>query len=425
MNQSYVSAWANSDSMSSIGSMAMIATSTLPFRVQSNRTDSYEAELSIVIPCLNECDSVGTVVAKAVKTLKEYAIDGEVIVADNGSTDGSREIARAAGARVVPVENRGYGSALMGGIAAARGEFILMGDADDSYDFCDAFKFLEKLREGCDLVQGCRLPSGGGIVSPGAMPFLHRWVGNPALTLLVRTFFNAPVHDVYCGMRAFRKEWYKKLKMRCTGMEFATEMIVKAGLYPCRVTEVPITLYPDARVTTTKHLRTFRDGWRTLQFFLMNSPRWLYWFPGLLLIALGFIGYCLAMPGVTLFGTTLGAHTLLVASLLAIVGHQAITFGLFARAFAMLEGLLPPNPRLTSFLKSFTLEKGIGFGGAAALAGSSFIGIVFKQWAGVGFGPLDYAHTMRLVIPGVTLVALGVQTIFASFFINLLGARVK
>ena len=250
-----------------------------------------EIEFSIVIPCLNEAETLAICVTKALRAMTENKISGEVIVADNGSTDGCQEIATKLGARVVNVTAKGYGSALMGGIAAAKGKYILMGDADDSYDFLDAPKFLAKLREGFDLVQGCRLPSGGGTVAPGAMPWSHRWIGNPGFSLMARWMFHAPIHDAYCGLRAFTKEFYNRLDQRCTGMEFATEMILKSGLSRVKTAEVPITLHKDGRITQRPHLRTIRDGWRTLRLYLLFSPRWLFGLPGLALIALGLLGY--------------------------------------------------------------------------------------------------------------------------------------
>ncbi len=380
-------------------------------------------ELSVVIPCLNEAETVGACVEKALRALREHGIAGEVVVADNGSTDDSREIAARLGARVVPVEAKGYGSALMGGIAAARGNFVVMGDADDSYDFLEAPCFLAKLREGFDLVQGCRLPAGGGTVLPGAMPFSHRWFGNPVLSWMVRIMFGSPVHDVYCGLRGFRKGWYEGLDMRCTGMEFATEMIVKASLFPSKIAEVPTTLHRDGRTIGRPHLRTVRDGWRTLRFFLMCSPRWLFLYPGLLLLLLGVVGYGLALPGTTIFGATLDAHTLLFASLAALTGHQAVLFALFTRAFAVSEGLMPPNARLKRWARFLNLERGLMAGIGAICLGATLLGLAVRQWWQVDFGNLDYAHTMRLVIPGVTLVALGFQTVLGSFFLNILGLR--
>jgi len=260
-----------------------------------------EIELSIVIPCLNEEDTLDLCIGKALRAMAGHGVSGEVIVADNGSTDGSLEIARKRAVRIVSVEEAGYGRALMGGIGAARGKYVIMGDADDSYDFLEIPKFLAKLREGFDLVQGCRLPAGGGRVLPGSMPLMHRYLGNPFFTLLIRWWFKSPIHDVYCGLRGFTKAHYETLSQSCTGMEFATEMIIKSSQVPCRVAEVPITLHPDGRVAHAPHLRTFRDGWRTLRFFLLNSPRWLFLTPGLLAILAGLIGYGLSMPGVTLF----------------------------------------------------------------------------------------------------------------------------
>jgi glycosyltransferase involved in cell wall biosynthesis len=382
-------------------------------------------ELSVVIPCLNEAETVGACVEKALRAFREHHIAGEVVLADNGSTDGSPEIAAGLGARVVRVSAKGYGNALMGGIGAARGRFVIMGDADDSYDFLQVPRFLAKLREGYDLVQGCRLPGGGGTVLPGAMPFLHRWVGNPLFSLMVRRMFRAPIHDVYCGLRGFSKRFYDRLDMRCTGMEFATEMIIKASLFDSAIAEVPTTLHPDGRKLRRPHLRTFRDGWRTLRFFLMYSPRWLFLFPGLALVLLGLLGYGLALPGLTVFGATLDAHTLLFSSLFIMMGYQSVCFAVFSRTFAISEGLMPPSRLLTRFLHLFNLERGALCGLAAIGVGTLLLGTAVYEWWKVDFGPLDYAHTMRRVIPGVTLTTLGFQTILASFFISILGLRRK
>src|SRR5213080_3369543 len=253
-------------------------------------------EVSVVIPCLNEEDTLGSCIEKARQALREHNITGEIIVADNGSTDSSRTIAQQEGARMVMVKEPGYGSVLMGGIAAATGRFVIIGDADASYDFLEIPNIIKKLREGFDLVQGCRLPSGGGSIQPGAMPFLHRWVGNPLFSFLVRRWFHAPINDVYCGLRGFTKAMYNRLDQRCTGMEFATEMIIKASLRSEKIAEVPITLHRDGRLSHAPHLKTFRDGWRTLRFFVMYSPRNLFLLPGLLLVMLGLVGYALAMP---------------------------------------------------------------------------------------------------------------------------------
>jgi glycosyltransferase involved in cell wall biosynthesis len=382
-------------------------------------------EVSVVMPCLNEADTIAACIEKAQRTLSELHVLGEIIVADNGSTDGSQAIARLMGARVVDVDIKGYGNALMGGIAAAGGRFIIMGDADDSYDFRDIPQFVEKLRAGYALVQGCRLPSGGGQVLPGAMPFSHRWLGNPLFSWLTRYMFGAPIHDVYCGMRGFTKELYARLDQRCTGMEFATEMIIKASLYGERIAEVPITLHRDGRRSHAPHLRTIRDGWRTLRFFLMYSPRWLFLIPGVCLILLGLIGYGLAMPGMTLFGRTLDAHTLLFASLAILCGHQAILFAIFTKAFAISEGLMPEDRRFARFFEIISLERGLIIASIVLLSGLTLLVAAVNEWRLTGFGHLSYARTMRLVVPGVTLTALGFQTVLSSFFISILGMRRK
>ena len=385
------------------------------------RTDV--VELSVVIPCLNEADTIGTVLSKAFKSIKEAGIQAEVIVADNGSTDTSIEIAERLGARVIPVKKKGYGNALMGGIEAARGKYIIMGDADDSYDFLDVPRFVEKLREGYDLVQGCRLPGGGGKVLPGAMPFLHRWWGNPMFTALSRWWFRSPVHDIYSGFRGFTRELYYRLEQRCTGMEFATEMIIKASLFRAKIAEIPITLHRDGRKSHAPHLKTFRDGWRTLRFFMLFSPRWLFLMPGVFLIFLGVLGYCVALPAATIKGITFDAHTLLISSLAVLCGYQAIVFAVFTRTYAVAEGLMPEDPKLTRFFNWVTLERGLIAAAASVIGGLILIGLAVNAWRIVGFGKLDYAHTMRYVIPGATFTTLGLQTFFSSFFLNIIGMR--
>jgi len=378
-------------------------------------------ELSVVMPCLNEADTLAICIEKAQRVFADHDIDGEVVIADNGSDDGSVEIAEGLGARVVHVESKGYGSALMGGISAARGRFVLMGDADDSYDFLEIPKFIGPLREGNELVQGCRLPSGGGRVLPGAMPPLHRWLGNPMLSALVRLMFRAPVSDTYCGMRGFTRELYDRLDQRCTGMEFATEMIIKSSLYGAQIAEVPITLHPDGRKAHGPHLRTFRDGWRTLRFFLMYSPRWLFLVPGLILLALGALGYLLALPGIEVFGAQLDAHTLLAASLALMMGYQSILFALFSKTFAISVGLMPDDHRLDRFFEWATLERGLFFGCVAMAIGLGLLIATTLTWREAQFGPLDYATTMRWVVPGVTLTILGFQTVLSGFFVSILG----
>lgn len=382
-------------------------------------------EISVVMPCLNEADTLAVCVDKALRAMHENGIQGEVIVADNGSNDGSIEIAQKHGARVVNVTEKGYGNALMGGIAEARGKYVLMGDADDSYDFLELPKFVEKLRTGCDIVQGCRLETGGGHVEKGAMPFLHRYWGNPMFTMFVRNWFGAGIHDVYCGLRGFTKEAYKRLALRCTGMEFATEMIIKAALMKMSIEEVPITLHPDGRKAHKPHLRTFRDGWRTLRFFLLYCPRKLYLMPGLLLWFLGAFVYAIIYGKSQIYGVHLGAHSLLVASLCIIMGYQSILFGALTKVFAVGEGMIPLNRKDERMYKYFTMERVLILGSVATLAGLLLIGMAGMNWILGSFGPLDYSTSMKFVVPGVTLAALGFQTVLASFFMSLLGLRRK
>ena len=384
---------------------------------------SGELELTVVMPCLNEADTLAACIEKAQRAMREHDIVGRVLIADNGSTDGSPEIARKMGADVIHVSEKGYGNALMAGIAAAQSPFIIMGDADDSYDFLEIPKFVAKLREGFDLVQGCRLPSGGGRIEPGAMPPLHRWLGNPTFSRMAQRMFRAPVHDIYCGLRGFTKSWYEGLEQRCTGMEFATEMIIKASIHGAKIAEVPITLHPDGRKAHTPHLRTFRDGWRTLRFFLLYSPRWLFFYPGILLVLLGVAGYALALPGITSIGVTFDAHTLLFSSLFVMVGYQSVLFALFGQIVAIEMGLRPENPLMTRVLRLVSLERGVVTGAVALVLGIGLLLLAVNEWRLAHYGRLDYARTMRVVIPGVTLTALGVQTILSSFLLSLLAMR--
>jgi glycosyltransferase involved in cell wall biosynthesis len=375
------------------------------------------------MPCLNEADTLATCIDKAKRALAEHGIVGEIVVADNGSTDGSQEIAARHGARVIAVADRGYGAALMGGIGAARGRFIIMGDADDSYDFGEIPRFVAKLREGFELVQGCRLPTGGGAVAPGAMPVLHRWWGNPMFSAMARLWFRAPIHDIHCGMRGFTRDLAARLKQRCSGMEFASEMIIKATFMGARISEVPITLYPDGRIAHPPHLKTFRDGWRHLRFMLLYSPRWLFLIPGTLLILAGLGAYALGMPGTRIGGVGFDVHTVLVGSLAILCGYQALLFAIFAKIFAIAEGLLPADTRIARLSRYIQLEHGVAGGAIALAAGLLLIGIAVKSWWGVSFGPLDYSRTMRVVIPGVTMSALGFQTILSSFFMSVLAMK--
>jgi glycosyltransferase involved in cell wall biosynthesis len=380
-------------------------------------------ELSIVMPCLNEAETLAGCIEKARIGIERSGVRGEILVADNGSKDDSVRIAQKLGARVVHVKEKGYGNALRGGIQAASGKWIVMGDADESYDFSETDRFVKKFQEGFELIAGCRLPNGGGKVMPGAMPFSHRWLGNPLFSRMARNMFAAPIHDVYCGLRGFTRELYSRLDLQCEGMEFATEMIIKASLHGARIAEIPITLYPDGRKTNAPHLRTIRDGWRTLRFFLIFSPRWLFLAPGFILALLGLAGYAVALPGLQIAGVTFDAHTLLFSSLAILMGYQSILFAIFAKTFAISEGFLPKDPRVDRFFKIIYLERGLVLGTVAFLAGLILLGAAVLQWKSVHFGRLDYAVTMRWVIPGATLTALGFQTVLSSFFVSILGMK--
>jgi glycosyltransferase involved in cell wall biosynthesis len=380
-------------------------------------------EITIVMPCLNEADTVAACIRKAQLGLERARVKGEILIADNGSTDGSIDIAEKLGVRVVRVKLKGYGNALKGGIEAAKANWIIMGDADDSYDFSEIEGFVKKLREGNELVMGCRLSGGGGRVMPGAMPWSHRWIGNPMFTVMARHMFSSPINDVYCGLRAFTRELYQRLDLRCEGMEFATEMIIKASIRGAKITETPITLHQDGRKAHAPHLKTFRDGWRTLRFFLIFSPRWLFLYPGLALVLLGAAGYGVVLSGIQFHGIRFDAHTLLFASLAILLGYQSILFAIFAKTFAVNEGLMPENETMKRFFDVMYLERGLLAGVVSFLAGVGLLVAAVVQWWSVRFGDLDYSHTMRWVIPGVTLTALGFQTILSSFFVSILGMK--
>jgi glycosyltransferase involved in cell wall biosynthesis len=384
------------------------------------RREPQRVELSVVMPCLNEAETLEACIVKAQGALGEAGISGEIIVADNGSTDGSVEIAQRLGAKVVRVEARGYGNALMGGIAAAAGTYILMGDADQSYDFGHIPRFVEKLREGADLVMGNRFLGG---IQRNAMPPLHQYLGNPMLTWIGRLFFHSPVGDVYCGMRGFRKDAYEKMGLRTTGMEFATEMVVKATLLNLNIAEAPTTLSPDGR-SRPPHLRTWRDGWRTLRFFLLYSPRWLFLYPGLGLMLIGGLAGLWLLPSPRTVGSvTFDVHTLLYGAVAVLLGFQAIAFAVFTKLFALSEGLHPPDPLLDRLFHYVTLEVGLLFGAGLTIAGLAISVYAVETWGSRHFGMLDYSRTMRLVIPAALFLTLGVQTVFASFFMSVLGLR--
>jgi len=352
--------------------------------------------------------------------LESAGLRGEVIVADNGSTDGSIEIAEAAGARVVHVQDRGYGSALKGGIQATRGTYVLMADSDDSYDLGHIPRFVEQLRNGCDLVMGNRFLGG---IHEGAMPALHRYLGNPVLTALGRLFFRSPCGDFHCGIRAFRKDSFQQMDLRSTGMEFASEMVVKATLLRMKLSEVPTTLSPDGR-SHPPHLRTWHDGWRHLRFLLMYSPRWLFLYPGIVFVLLGLAGCVLLLPGPRVFyGVGFDVHTLLYAFVSVLLGFQLIAFGTFAKVFAISEGLLPPDPRLNRAFRWITLETGLIVGGLLTVIGIGGSVLAVSNWAGTSFGALEPLRMLRLVMPAVFSLTLGIEIIFSSFFLSILGLR--
>jgi glycosyltransferase involved in cell wall biosynthesis len=375
-------------------------------------------EISIVMPCLNEAETLATCIQKAQRAIAKDGLAAEIIVADNGSTDGSQVIAKELGARVVPVTRKGYGSALIGGIDAAHGRFVIMGDADDSYDFTAIAPIIEKLREGYDLVMGNRFLGG---IEAGAMPWTHRWIGNPVLTLISKVFFHTPVGDAHCGLRGFRKDAYQRMRLRATGMEFASEMVIKASLKKMRIAEVPVTLRPDGR-SRPPHLRTWRDGWRHLRFMLLFSPRWLFLYPGLAMLAVGLLLSAILLRGpLYVAGLRLDIHTLLVAGFLALIGYQLVLFAVFTKIFAIRTGFHPPHPVLETMFRYVTLEVGVAVGALMALTGLIALVLAVASWRAVGFGLLDPSLTMREVIPAVVLLALGTQTVFASFFISILS----
>jgi glycosyltransferase involved in cell wall biosynthesis len=370
------------------------------------------------MPCLNEAESLEHCLLQAREGLEKPGLRGEIVVADNGSSDDSREIARRCGARVVDVKRQGYGAALAGGFAAAAGRFVIMGDADGSYDFSEIEPFVERLRAGDDLVMGNRFAGG---IKPGAMPPLNRYLGNPVLSFVGRLFFKSDIGDFHCGLRAFRRESILGLDLQTEGMEFASEMVVKATLNGLRISEVPTTLSPDLR-TRRPHLRPWRDGWRHLRFLLLYSPRWLFLYPGLTAMILGAAAMIALLPGpLHLAGTTFDVHTLVYASALMVIGYQAILFAIFARIFAMSEGFLPGSARVEEIQGRWSLELGSVIGALLVLSGLVLSVIALLTWGQKGFGPLDYRDTLRVVIPAATMLMLGVQTILASFFVSILG----
>lgn len=379
-------------------------------------------ELSFVMPCLNEAETLEKSIRKAQSSLEALDIKGEVIVADNGSTDRSVEIAERLGARVVRVQRKGYGSALNGGIEAARGRYIIMGDADDSYDFSSVELFVRELRAGHDLVMGNRFRGG---VAKGAMPWKNRYIGNPVLSAIGRLLFKIPARDFHCGLRAFTKDAFHRMQLRTTGMEFASEMVIKASLSSMRITEVPTILWKDGR-SRPPHLRPWRDGWRHLRFMLLFSPRWMFFYPGAVLTVLG-LGLCAWLKGGVRYMGPVGfdIHSMLVAGFMSILGFQLVIFSVFTKLFAIREGLHQSHTHLDKFQRFANLEAGVILGVVVTLAGLALLMSAFLSWGAVGFGNLDPRVTMRVLIPAMVITTIGAQTVFASFLLGLLGIKTR
>ncbi len=387
------------------------------------KSEETNIELSIVMPCLNEAETIETCIKKAFHWLKTNGVSGEVVIGDNGSTDGSQKMAEALGARVIAIPRKGYGSALMGAIEASKGKYVIMGDSDDSYDFSNLTLFVEALRKGNDLVMGNRFLGG---IEKGAMPFIHRYLGNPVLSFIGRLFFHCPAGDFHCGLRGFRQDIVSLLDLKTTGMEFASEMVVKATIFKLKITEVPTTLAKDGR-TRPPHLRTWRDGWRHLRFLLIYSPRWLFVIPGLLLILAGLIlGLMIIQGPVGMFNQIyFDTNTLLYAGAFVIVGFQAVSFGIFTRAYAVQAGFLPAKDSLTKLFEFITLEAGLLIGLGFFLAGLGGTFYSLHLWDLSNFGQLDYPRILRIVIPSVVALIIGLQTMLSSFFLSVLGVNKK
>jgi glycosyltransferase involved in cell wall biosynthesis len=377
-------------------------------------------ELTVLMPCLNEAETVAACVRKAAAFLAEHGVAGEVVVADNGSTDGSQQLAEQAGARVVPVPGQGYGNALMGGILAARGTYVIMGDADDSYDFAHLMPFVAALRDGADLVMGNRFAGG---IEPGAMPALHRYLGNPVLSFIGRLFFGSKIGDFHCGLRGFRRDSVLALGLQATGMEFASEMVVKATLAGQRIAEVPTTLAKDGR-SRPPHLRSWRDGWRHLRFLLLFSPRWLFLIPGLLLLVVGLaLGAAVVPAPFKVSGVKFDVDTLVAAAAMVVIGFQAVQFALFTAVYASAEGFLPQDRWARRVLRTWSLERGLVAGGLLGLAGLAGTVASLIDWQRHSFGALQPTHVLRLMVPSATALIVSCQVIFGTFFLSILAIR--
>ncbi len=389
----------------------------------SKTPDASEIELTILMPCLNEAETLAVCIEKAKRYLDQAGIVGEVVIADNGSSDGSQEIATRLGARVVPVPRRGYGAALQGGIEAAHGRYIIMGDADDSYDFSALDPFVQRLRGGADLVMGNRFEGG---IEKGAMPFLHRYLGNPVLSFIGRLFFRLPTRDFHCGLRGFRAEAIRGLDLRTTGMEFASEMVVRAALANLNVDEVPTTLKPDGR-SRPPHLRTWRDGWRHLKFLLVYNPRWLFFIPGTTLIASGILLAALLFLGPLHLNTTmeLDLNTFLAACFMVVTGTQLVSFGVLSRVYADITGMLPRTRGADWLSRSISTDRLAMNGGICLFAGMLFFGYALVRWGALSFGPLTDSEIPRIVVLGLTLIVIGLQTFFSAFLLGVMEIPVR
>jgi len=379
-------------------------------------------KLSIVMPCLNEALTLPVCIRRAQELLDKYNINGEILISDNGSTDGSQRIARSHGARVVSCPTRGYGAALQYGIQQAKGEFIIMGDSDDSYHFDEAYPMLQKLEEGYDVCMGTRLK---GKIMPGAMPTLNRLIGNPILTFIGKLFFKIRTSDFHCGMRAFRRDKVLSIGLVTTGMEWASEMVIKSRLMGLRMAEVPVTLYKDGR-NRPPHLRRWHDGWRHLRFMLLHAPDWLFIYPGVAIVLASFVlGVLLTRGQVQIGSANLDLHSLLTTSFMAIVGIQVIYAGLFTNLYAHLIGLLPTTSTFIERLKKFSLEKFLVVFGGIAFIGLAIFLANFWDWYTKGFPALDTYVTMRRIVPALTLITVGIQGIFNCFMFSILFLKTK
>lgn len=380
-------------------------------------------ELTILMPCLNEAETLAVCIGKARAFLDKAGIAGEVLIADNGSADGSQAIAAAMGARVVPVAEKGYGAALLGGIAAARGRFIIMGDADDSYDFSALEAFVVRLRDGADLVMGNRFQGG---IEPGAMPPLHRYLGNPVLSFIGRLFFRIKTGDFHCGLRGFNAESIRRLDLQTTGMEFASEMVVRGALAGLRIEEVPTTLKPDGR-SRPPHLRTWRDGWRHLKFLLVYNPRWMFFIPGTLLCGVGALFAALLVFGPlrVIDNLSLDLNTFVAACFMIVTGVQLVTFGAISRYYAEITGILPPSPRSGWLARTISTDRLAANAGICFAGGVTFVGYAVARWAHLGFGPLDDSEIPRIVVLGLSLIVIAFQAFFSAFLLGVLEIPVK